>query len=65
MAEKKSILVLYGSETGNCESISKRIHQEALGFGYDSKWNKLNDFKKVRTPPPNCERSQLILKIFR
>lgn len=48
MTEKKSILVLFGSETGNCESISKRIHQEALGLGYDSKWHKLNDFKKVR-----------------
>jgi flavodoxin len=47
MAEMKSILVLFGSETGNCESISKRIHQEALGAGYGSKWHKFSDFKKV------------------
>ena len=47
MAEMKSILVLFGSETGNCESISKHIHQEALGAGYGSKWHKFSDFKKV------------------
>lgn len=44
---KRRLLVLYGSETGNGESISKRIHQDALALGYDSEWAPMNDFKKV------------------
>ena len=47
---KRRLLVLYGSETGNGESISKRIHQDALTLGYESEWAPMNDFKKVWLP---------------
>jgi sulfite reductase alpha subunit-like flavoprotein len=43
----KTILILYGSETGNCESISKRIHQEAGAKGYNSRWLALNSYREV------------------
>jgi flavodoxin len=43
----KKLLVLYGSETGNCESISKRIHQEAGEKGYSSRWFALNSYREV------------------
>jgi sulfite reductase alpha subunit-like flavoprotein len=45
---KQKLLVLYGTETGNSESISKRIHQDALAIGYDSAWHPLSDYRKVR-----------------
>jgi sulfite reductase alpha subunit-like flavoprotein len=43
----KKLLVLYGSETGNCEAISKRIHQEAGEKGYSSRWFALNSYREV------------------
>lgn len=46
---KRKLQVLYGSETGNAESISKRIHQDALALGFESEWACLKDFKTVRT----------------
>lgn len=38
---------MYGSETGNSEAISHRIHMDALEKGYDSKWICFKDFQKV------------------
>lgn len=45
---KRNLLILYGSETGNAESISKRVHHDATGLGYHSVWAPLKDFKEVR-----------------
>lgn len=42
-----SILVLYGSETGNSESIAARIHQELIELGYKSSLHCLSEFRKV------------------
>lgn len=51
MSAKQKLLVLYGTETGNAESISKRIHQDALAIGYDSAWHPLSDYRKARALP--------------
>jgi sulfite reductase alpha subunit-like flavoprotein len=45
--DKKPLLILYGSETGNAESISKRIHHDAVALGFQSEWAPMKDFKKV------------------
>lgn len=45
---KRKLLLLFGSETGNSESISKRIHHDANELGYTSDWAPLKDFKNVR-----------------
>lgn len=47
-APKQKLLILYGSETGNAESISKRLHHDADALGYQSDWAPMKDFKKVR-----------------
>lgn len=47
-APKQKLLILYGSETGNAESISKRLHHDADALGYHSDWAPMKDFKKVR-----------------
>jgi sulfite reductase alpha subunit-like flavoprotein len=47
-SQQKKVLILYGSETGNCEAISKRIHQEATTKGYSSRWLALNSFREVK-----------------
>jgi len=41
------ILILYGSQEGNAQSIATRIHNEALDRGYISRLDVLNNFKKV------------------
>lgn len=46
MNEEK-VLVLYGSETGNSESISKRIYEELTEKGYKCSWHPLSDFRKA------------------
>lgn len=47
MADKNKIMFLFGSETGNSESISKRLHSDAEALGYSSTWNCLRDYEKV------------------
>jgi flavodoxin len=44
---QNEILVLYGSQEGNAQTIATRIHNEALDRGYISRLNTLNNFQKV------------------
>ncbi|KAI9098740.1 hypothetical protein DFS34DRAFT_579869 [Phlyctochytrium arcticum] len=43
----ESIAVLYASETGNAEYISKHIHEEALARGYTSTYHSLDEHAKA------------------
>lgn len=41
------LVVLYGSETGNSESISKDVHERLVAQGCSCNWAPLNNFKKM------------------
>ncbi|KAJ3240650.1 hypothetical protein HDU81_003234 [Chytriomyces hyalinus] len=41
------IKLLYGSQTGNAESISKHLYEEALARGFDCSLAVLDDYEKV------------------
>mmetsp|Transcript_27282 Transcript_27282/g.33277 ORF Transcript_27282/g.33277 Transcript_27282/m.33277 type:complete len:347 (-) Transcript_27282:323-1363(-) len=45
--KKSEILIMYGSATGNAESISKEMHEHASEHGLTSTWGKLNDYKRL------------------
>ncbi|KAI9346626.1 hypothetical protein BDR26DRAFT_855855 [Obelidium mucronatum] len=42
-----TLQVLYGSQTGNAESIAKHLHEEAISRGYDSRVAVLDDYEQV------------------
>lgn len=63
------ILVLYGSQEGNAQSIATRIHNEALDKGYKSRLNTLNnfqkeDFFKAKTVIIVCSTTGLVMNLF-
>uniref|UniRef100_A0A7S2S3E2 Methionine synthase reductase n=1 Tax=Mucochytrium quahogii TaxID=96639 RepID=A0A7S2S3E2_9STRA len=45
--ELSQLAFVYASATGNAESISKSLHEEALARGSNSMWGSMNDFKKL------------------
>ena len=45
---KKSLFLLYGSETGNCEGIAKEIDELGHSKGYHITLGVLNDYKKLK-----------------
>ncbi|KAJ3076851.1 hypothetical protein HDU98_011712 [Podochytrium sp. JEL0797] len=47
MTQLEKVQVLYGSQTGNAESIAKHTHEEALSRGFESHVAVLDDFEKV------------------
>ncbi|ORY38430.1 riboflavin synthase domain-like protein [Rhizoclosmatium globosum] len=49
-----SLLIAYGSQTGNAESISKHLHEEALARGYASTVTVLDDYEQVEQNHPNA-----------
>jgi hypothetical protein len=65
---KPKLLILYGSETGNAESISKRIHHDAIALGYNSTWSPLKDFKEVCVNLPQwiliCVHRMLVYQLL-
>ncbi|KAJ1950242.1 hypothetical protein FBU59_000770 [Linderina macrospora] len=42
-----SVAILYASQTGNAESISYNIYEEAVKRGYAAAWNVLDDHEKL------------------
>ncbi|KAJ3011567.1 UNVERIFIED_CONTAM: hypothetical protein HDU68_001628 [Siphonaria sp. JEL0065] len=47
MTLASTVQVLYGSQTGNAESIAKHLHEEAISRGFDSRVAVLDDYEKV------------------
>ncbi|KAI9141284.1 hypothetical protein BKA69DRAFT_1124931 [Paraphysoderma sedebokerense] len=48
------VTVLYGSQTGNAESIARNIHEEAIAHGHTSDIYVLNDHEKVDFTTSKC-----------
>ncbi len=42
------LLILYGSETGNAQSIAETLHEKAIGKGYDSVLGTLDEYRSDR-----------------
>eukprot|EP01031_Cornospumella_fuschlensis_P042682 gene42682-52151_t len=61
MSGPPALYVLYGSQTGNAESIAKELSEQLVEKGIENVLMNLNAFKSVPSPSPDKEHLLVIL----
>ena len=61
LPEDTPLLILYGSQKGNAESIAKRVEADAVGLGFPVELASGNQYRKLKPPLVERKRGHVII----